>query len=458
MIRDLAIRGAAVGALAAGAAVAVGLAAGAEPGAGTIVVLVALALVAGAVAGWMTFRNAEAAVRDIATASRRLAEGELWERAPASSGATAELVRHFNHMASRMQELVRTVEADQARLEAVFDAATDAMVAVSADTNVRLANLSALRLLGASRDEAIGRALIEIARDYELDAMVRHTATTGEPSTSALVTFGPKRIPLKAAAVPIKGGGDWAVLLMLTDLTEVQRLDQVRRDFVSNVSHELRTPLASIRALVETMEDGGAEGEEVMAAFLGRIHQQVERMTSLVNELLDLSRIESGAIDLRPEAVGMTDVTREAASLIRPRSEARDVTVEVDGSPAVEIEADRPSVLRVVTNLLDNAIKFSPPGSVVHVEVRDEDPLVALSVRDEGPGISEQELPRVFERFYKGESTSAGAGSGLGLAIVKHLVRAHGGTAEATSEPGRGATFTVRLPKRFAGSRSTKAG
>lgn len=443
----------------AGAAVA-GLVVGVTAGTGgwAVALLLAAAAVLGAIAGWMTFRNAESVVRGIASASNRLAEGELWERVPASSGATVGLVRHFNHMASRMQELVRTIEADQARLEAVFDAGTDAMIAVSNDTSIRLVNMAALRLFGTSRDEAMGRALIEIVRDYELDAMVRNAVAAGVPAAATVVTFGAKRLPLKVAAVPIKGGGDWAVLLMLTDLTEVQRLDQVRRDFVSNVSHELRTPLASIRALMETIEDGGIENAETMAAFLGRIRQQVERMTALVNELLDLSRIESGAIELRPEPVALAELVREAASLLRPRLDARDIRVEVEGSPGIELEADRPSLLRIVTNLLDNAAKFGPPGSVVHVAVRDEGPLAALSVRDEGPGIAQQELSRVFERFFKGEATSGGGGSGLGLAIVKHLARAHGGTAEATSPPGEGATFTVRLPRKFTGVKGGMAG
>ncbi len=458
MIRDLAWRGAVLAATVGVAGVAVGLAVRADAGPGTVTLLLGLAALASVVVGWMTFRNAEATVREIAAASTRLAEGELWERVPATSGATVELVRHFNHMASRVQELVRTIEADQARLQSVFDAATDAMIAVSADTSVRLINLAALRLIGTSRDEAVGRALIESVRDYELDAMVRQAVQGGEAPAATVVTFGPKRLSLKAAAVPIKGGGDWAVLLMLTDLSEVQRLDQVRRDFVANVSHELRTPVASIRALVETMEDGNVEGEEAMAAFLVRIRQQAERMTSLVNELLDLSRIESGAIELHPEPMALAEVAREAASLMRPRLDARGLEVAIEGPTGVTVEADRSSVLRMFTNLLDNAAKFGPPGSTVHVEVRDEGSLAAVCVTDEGPGISEQDRSRVFERFFKAESAAGGSGSGLGLAIVKHLVRAHGGTVDAASQPGEGAVFTVRLPKRFTGVRSGRAG
>jgi signal transduction histidine kinase len=237
---------------------------------------------------------------------------------------------------------------------------------------------------------------------------------------------------------------------MLTDLTDVQRVDQVRRDFVSNVSHELRTPLASIRALAETME-GGVDAEE-QPEFLQRIRQQVERLTTLVNELLDLSRIESGAITLQPERVELEELVAEAASLLRARAEPLGVTIVDDGS-AQAVEADRASLLRVVSNLLDNAIKYSPLGGTVRVSAADEGPLVALSVKDDGPGIKEQNLERVFERFYKDDPARAEPGVGLGLAIVKHLVRAHGGTATVESRPGAGATFTVRLPRQFVGRR-----
>jgi signal transduction histidine kinase len=176
----------------------------------------------------------------------------------------------------------------------------------------------------------------------------------------------------------------------------------------------------------------------------------VDRLTTLVNELLDLSRIESGAISLQPEPVRLSDLVAEAASPLRARAEPLGVTIVDEGSD-LTVEADRASLLRVVSNLLDNAIKFSPAGGTVRVAAVDEGALVALSVTDDGPGIKEQNLPRVFERFYKGDASRAEPGVGLGLAIVKHLVRAHGGTATVASRPGAGATFTVRVPKRFVG-------
>lgn len=449
----LALRGVALSAAIACIAAAIGLVLGGAdaPGIVKFALVVALAGSGGAL-GLITFGNAGRTVGAVSAAQDRLAAGELGQRVSLASAATGDLTRHFNHMADRVQQLVESTSAERSRLEAVFEASTDAMVGLSHDTTVRLLNSAALRLLGATRDQAIGRPFIETARDYEVDALVRR-AIAAAASEASVITFGPARVPLRAVAVPIKGGGDWAQLLILTDLTDVQRLEQVRRDFVSNVSHELRTPLAAIQALVETIDDGNVEAGAETAEFVARIHQQVRRLTSLVNELLDLSRIESGAVVLTPERVDLTALVAEAASLLRTRTEKEDIRIEGPAGAVLVVEADRPSILRVVSNLLDNAIKYSPHGGSIRVSTIDEGELVSLTVTDQGPGIPEQERYRVFERFYTGDASRAASGVGLGLAIVKHLVRAHSGTVEASSTPGEGATFTVKLPKVFVGAK-----
>ena len=315
---------------------------------------------------------------------------------------------------------------------------------------MQYANPAALALLGMDEREVVGRTLIESVRDYELDALVREALAGAGTPPATVVSFGRERTPLRALAVPVAEGGSWAALLVLVDLSPVQRVDHVRRDFISNVSHELRTPIASIGALVETLELGDLEPDE-QAAFLRRIREQVERMALLTNELLDLSRIESGAIHLEPERVDLRSAVAEAQAGLAPRLEAHNVRIDGPEGEAPPVEADRTAAVRIVSNLLDNALKFSPEGSAITIAVRDEDPLVAVEVCDDGPGIAAQDLDRVFERFYKAEHSRADGGAGLGLAIVKHLVQAHGGTVAARNESGRGAAMTVRLPKRFVG-------
>ncbi len=427
-----------------------GLAIASGGAAGWLVAVVALAAAAGF--GAILMSGPSASLRSVADAAASLRGTALAGRATIGSGPTATLVANFNAMADRAEDAFATMSAEHARVEAVLEAATDAMIAVTSTTEVRFLNAAALDVLGITREAAIGRPFIESARDYELDALVKRATATGNPKTS-VITYGPGRAPLRAVAVPIPGGGDWAILLVLNDLTEVQRTDQVRRDFLSNVSHELRTPLASIRALVETLESGAVDTAEEEGEFLSRIRQQVDRLVALVNELLDLSRIESGVIELKPELVNLGEVVAEAATLLRTRAETEGVTIEGPGADGATVEADRASLLRIVSNLLDNAIKYSPRGGTIHVSASASEEIVTLAVADEGEGIPEQNIPRVFERFYKGDTSRATGGVGLGLAIVKHLVRAHGGTVEASSPPGKGATFTVNLPRRFVGTR-----
>ncbi len=449
---DFALRAAAVGLVTALGGLSAGLIAHeASASDGAWVACFVVIAMAGGIAGYLAFWGPAVVVRNVSLAAEQIGEGELAQRVPDASGQAGELTHAFNVMAGRIEQLFANVAAEHARLEAVFDASEDPMVALAADTSVRFLNPAAVEIFGSSISTAMGRSFIELARDYELDLLVRRAIADRSQGQSAVVTFGPNRIPLRAAALPIRDGGDWAVLLLLTDLTEVQRIDQVRRDFLSNVSHELRTPMASIRALVETLEDG-VEAEET-PEFLTRIRQQVERLTTLVNELLDLSRIESGAISLHPEPVEISALVAEASSLLRTRTEPANIRIAYESEP-IELEADRACLLRVVSNLLDNAAKWSPAGGTVHVRTEDEGELVALHVQDEGPGITEQDLPRVFERFYKGDASRANSGVGLGLAIVKHSVRSHGGTATVESQPGEGACFTVRLPKLFVGKRS----
>ncbi|MDE2934972.1 MAG: ATP-binding protein [Chloroflexota bacterium] len=410
-------------------------------------------LAAGAVAFvsvYILLRPVALSVRETAEAARALRGSSLSARAVRTTGPTAQLTHEFNVMASEIEASSRAITAEHARLEAALAAAADGIMAVDATTDVQYANPAALALLGMEEREVVGRTLIESARDYELDALVREALAGGSNPQPRVVPFGRDRTPLRALAVPVAEGGSWAALLVLVDLSDVQRVDHVRRDFISNVSHELRTPIAAIGALVETLELGDLEGDE-QAAFLSRIRNQVERMALLTNELLDLSRIESGAIHLEPESVDLASSVAEAQAALASRLEACDVRVEGPDGATPPVEADRTATVRIVTNLLDNALKFSPDGSVITIDVRDEDPLVAVEVCDDGPGIAAQDLDRVFERFYKAEHSRADDGAGLGLAIVKHLVQAHGGTVAARNEDGRGAAMTVRLPKRFVG-------
>ena len=445
-------RGAFAGGTAALAGVIAGMAAAGINGPGAWAVLAAVAVLVGAGILLLAFRSTDISLRDAAEAARRLRRDGLYSRTTVTSVATAELTYEFNAMAAHVEGAMRVIAAEHARLEAALAAAADAIIALDDDLIVHYANPAALAALGAERDAVVGRPLIESARDYELDEIVREALAAQAMAGPRMISFGAERMPLRAAAVPVPDGGEWAALLVMVDLTEFHRVDRVRRDFVTNVSHELRTPIASLGALVDTLELGDLD-EDDEREFLLQMRGQVERLTRLTNELLDLSRIESGAIHLEPEPIDLATIATEAAAGMRPALANANVSVAFPDGSIPAVEADHNAVLRILTNLLDNALKFSPPGGTISVTVTDEGPLVALEVCDDGPGLAEPDLDRVFERFFKAERSRATKGAGLGLAIVKHLARAHGGTVAARNEPGRGAAFTVRLPKTFVGRR-----
>ena len=442
MLRRLTRLGALIGAFAGALGAVAGVAV--ERGNAPVVLLVvAGALIGGGLIGFLAMRRGDAAVTAMTEAARSAGAGHPGQRAEITSSALAELNLEFN----AMLEAVRLREADLAdereRLRAVFSASTDPMLAVSGDTTVRFLNAAAEALLDEHEEDLVGRPLIEGLRDHELDALVRDAAA-GE-ATTALVAYGPDRLLVRALAVPIPGGGDWAALLVLTDLTEVRRIDQVRTDFVANVSHELQTPLAAVQAMVETLEMGTDAAETT--DFLSRIGVQTRRMTTMVRGLLDLSRIESGALELDFQDIPLAEAVHEAEALFTERIAQKGLLLQ--GLDAIHdtVTADRRALVRILTNLLDNAIRVSPEGATIDFNSTTDDELVTLSVSDAGPGIAPQDLERIFERFYKADASRSDSGTGLGLAIVKHLVQVHGGAVLAESEGGAGATFKITLPK-----------
>jgi two-component system phosphate regulon sensor histidine kinase PhoR len=227
----------------------------------------------------------------------------------------------------------------------------------------------------------------------------------------------------------------------------LRRLETVRREFVANVSHELRTPLASIRAVVETLEAGAIDDPDVSVEFLGRIVGEVDRLAALVDDLLDLARIESGRVHLHLEPLDPRTLLTGAAERLRPQIERARLNLEIDipaGLPPVL--ADRARIEQVVLNLVHNAIKFTPPDGTITVKAERAGQMLITSIIDTGSGIPEAELSRLFERFYKADKARRSDGTGLGLAITKHIVQAHDGEVTAESEPGHGSIFSFTLP------------
>jgi two-component system phosphate regulon sensor histidine kinase PhoR len=296
---------------------------------------------------------------------------------------------------------------------------------------------------------AVGRSFVQVVRDHELADHLESSlrAPDGRPR-SRIVEAGPGRRALRVVITTVPNRGERQALVIQQDHTELRRLERVRRDFVANVSHELRTPLASLKALVETLEGGALDDPTAARDFLARMHVEVDGLVQLVEELLALSRLEDGRADLRPTSTPVAELVGRAVERLRPQADRAGVAL------AADVPADLPPVLadparvqQVIMNLVHNAVKFTPPGGSIRVTADRWNGQVAVRVIDTGVGIDAEDLPRIFERFYKADRSRASTGTGLGLAIAKHLVLAHGGRIWAESHGlGQGSTFTFTLP------------
>jgi two-component system phosphate regulon sensor histidine kinase PhoR len=407
--------------------------------------LIAAVLMSGA--GWFVARRIAEALNDMRGQAAAVAAGRLDASVePARTQELGDLGRAFNSMTEQLRSTVTELERVRARLEATLVNLSDGVIITDERGHVVLANDSALAML-AARGAVVGEPVVEVARDHELADMVDQALMTPGGADERLIRHGISQLVLQASARRLDATGERIGVVVLRDVTELRRLEGVRRDFVANVSHELRTPLTSIRALVETLEAGALHDPEVSTDFLARIVSEVDRLAQIVDELLDLARLESGRIHLAVEPVAPESLVRRVVQRMAPQTAGAGLTVEF--SVAAEtpmITADRARVDQVLLNLVHNAAKFTPSGGKITLQAFAVDGAVEFQVRDTGIGVSQSELPRLFERFYKTDRARRSTGTGLGLAIAKHIVQAHGGSIWAEPNQGGGTVFAFRLP------------
>jgi two-component system phosphate regulon sensor histidine kinase PhoR len=351
------------------------------------------------------------------------------------------------------------LEAERSRLAAVLEQMTDGVLIADATGLIQFANPAAERLFGGKlKDSTVAKAL----RHHQLIETWQKCQESGEVQVES-VEVPNRRQFLQLIAIPDQHapGG---TLLLVQDLTRVRRLETVRRDFVSNISHELRTPLASLKALTETLQDGAISDPEAADRFLSRISTEVDALTQMAQELLDLSRIESGQVELERKPVAPLKLLTSAAERMRLQAERAGLALEVVCPPDLpKVQADAPRIEQVLVNLIHNAVKFTPPGGevvlsaeVVPLATLPGEPsaggdVVRFAVRDSGAGIPADDVPRIFERFYRVDKSRAGGGTGLGLSISRHLVESHGGRIWAESLEGQGSTFYFTIPGQTSG-------
>lgn len=332
--------------------------------------------------------------------------------------------------------------SENARLSTVLEQLTDGVIIADASGLIQFANPAAQKLFETSN--ALGHSVTEIVRNHQLVDAWRRCQQTRETQSES-VELPARHQFLQLIAIPDAHAS--GILLLVQDLTRVRKLETVRRDFISNVSHELRTPLASLKALTETLQGGALADPDAGPRFLGRISTEVDALTQMAQELLDLSRIESGQVELVLAPLAPKDLVTSAADRMRMQAERAGLKLSVKCQEGLQnIRADKSRLEQVLVNIIHNAVKFTKPGGEIVLVAESVIGGIRFAVRDSGVGIPAESLSRIFERFYRVDRSRTGSGTGLGLSISKHIIEAHGGKIWAESEEGRGSTFYFEIP------------
>jgi len=365
------------------------------------------------------------------------------------------LVQAFNLMAVKSRARIEIINTDRSKLNAILTGMREGVIAVDRNDLVIHINQAAAAMLQIDAAASIGKRVWEITRLRELCSILNDASQQGcEIKRSMNISYGISGRVIEMHAVPLSSGDDElqaGAMVVLFDISELRRLETVRRDFVSNASHELKTPITAIRALVETMIDDSAQmSESIRLSFLNKIAKQALRLSAIVVDLMALSRFESQSEPLiLNEMVDLGTVVSDSVKGLAPLAEGKGITLEFGNFAAeVEILSDAEFIAQAITNVLDNAVKYTSAGGRVTVSLRQLANEIVIEVKDTGIGIAPQDRERIFERFYrvdKARSRELG-GTGLGLAIVRHIVLAHHGRIEVDSQPGRGTTFRIVFP------------
>jgi two-component system phosphate regulon sensor histidine kinase PhoR len=385
-------------------------------------------------------------LRQITKATEAMAKGNVAQGVAINTNDELGKLGHaFNKMTSQLAQSKMLTNAEKSRLEVVLTNLADGIIMTGSDGNVVLTNPAAARLFDFIPMQAQGSSLIQLVRDHEIEGLYKRSLATGQEESNQLETNDGRF--LNVISAPLSADEPGGALLLFQDLSQMRSLQTMRQEFVANVSHDLRTPLAGIKAIVETLQDGAIDDKKIAMDFLAKVDAEIDGLTQLVNELMQLSRIESGRDKLEMKPTDINLLLHETMSRLYPQAERQHLIINeqlATDLPAVKVDDQR--LKQVIINILHNAIKFTAAGGQITVTSQQEGGTVVVHIADTGIGILEDDLPHIFERFYKADKSRSGAGNGLGLAIAKHIIQAHGGSIWAQSTPGQGSVFSFSLP------------
>lgn len=391
--------------------------------------------------------------------AERFASGDLAHKIdePASE-ELGGLAESLNRMAALLNEKIRTITQQSHEQQAVLASMIEGVLAVDNDERILSLNHAAIELINADPGRVIGRRIQEVVRNTQLQRFIARAMSSQEPVEADIVLPAPpggdtseeRYLQTNGTILRDASGRGIGALVVINDVTRIRRLENLRRDFVANVSHELKTPVTSIKGFIETLRDGAIADPQSAEQFLSIIARQADRLNSIIDDLLKLSRIEQDAersqIELTPRR--LFDVLQSAVHDTADAARGRGLEIKLDCPADLSARINAPLIEQAVVNLLDNAIKYSETGEAIELTAKRENEEAVIRVRDRGCGIPAEHLPRLFERFYrvdKARSRKQG-GTGLGLAIVKHIAQAHRGNVSVQSAPGKGSTFIIRIP------------
>ena len=398
-------------------------------------------------------RRVDRHVATIKEGAIRFAHSDLEYRfEPQPSDEMNALAESMNHMAEQLLERINTITSQRNEIQAVLSSMVEAVLVVDTDRNIVRMNTAAASLFNCSASDAKGRPTSDVVHDTDLLNFIDAVLETREYQESHIVFGDTDERFLHANGTILRDAGNQLLgaLVVLNDVTRLEKLENIRRDFVANVSHELKTPITSIKGFVETLKDGAMEDRDSALRFLDIIVKHTDRLTAIIEDLLALSRIEQ---ESDQEQIPVTwghvkDVLDGAVMVCRSKAMEKNIAINLSCDAVTQASYNALLVEQAVVNLIDNAIKYSERGGSIDVSAHTENGALYLAVKDTGAGIPQEHLPRLFERFYrvdKARSRKLG-GTGLGLAIVKHIVQAHGGAIEVESVHGEGSTFTIKIP------------
>jgi len=391
-------------------------------------------------------------IQDLLYVVRRLQQREFGRRVLVrSDDEVGQLGRAFNELSETLEELFFAISDREGKLDAILSSMDDAVLAVNMRREVILANRAVADIFTIDPEEIIGGNVFEATRNKELSRLLGETMDTKQSLIKEIrLRPGSERtLAVTSSFLEDENGNSLGAVAVMRDITSLRHLEQMRQEFVANVSHELRTPLTSIKGFVETILSGSVDDEEVAKRFLTIINDETDRMIALINDLLDLSRIEGGKQPFKKTAVDMKKVFDDTIMILQSKAKDKNIVLENNIYDPAVVEGDEKLLRQVAINLVDNGVKYTPEGGKVWVEAEQGLDNVEFIINDTGLGIPREHLERIFERFYridKGRARHMG-GTGLGLSITKHIVEKHKGTIAVESRPGKGTKMRLTLKK-----------